>query len=134
MDDKVIAAIAGAVVGSLLTFFANFILALRKGRDEVKLQTVLEVLGFLSKTVNREAPSLLIETVGEIRNEWAKLIRALYLLNVPEDPRRAMDSAMTNYLDGLEELKKDPNRKGEVERRRELAREEAFRLMRRLGF
>ncbi len=45
-----------------------------------------------------------------------------------------MDSAMTNYLDGLEELKKDPNRKGEVERRRELAREEAFRLMRRLGF
>ena len=134
MNDNIIAAIAGAVVGALLTFFANFILARRKGRDEAKLQTALEVLGFLSKTINREAPSLIIETVGEIRSEWAKLIRALYFLKVPENPRRAMDSAMMNYLDGLEELKKDPNRRGEVERRRELAREEAFHLMRRLGF
>lgn len=133
MDDKLIAAIAGAVVGALLTFFANLILARRKGKDEANLQTTLEVLGFLSKTLNREAPSVIADTVVGIRGEWARLIRALYLLNVPERPRRAMDSAMTSYLDGLEELKKDANRRGEVERRRELAREEAFRLMRRLG-
>ena len=133
MDDKLIAAIAGAAVGALLTFLANFFLARRMRRDDVKLQTTLEVLGFLSKTLNREAPTVVASAVGEFRGEWARLIRALYLLNVPEAPRRAMDSAMTTYLDGLDELNTDPNRRGEVERRRELAREEAFRLMRRLG-
>ena len=93
-----IAAIAGAVIGALLTFLANAVLARRRGKDEVKLQKTLEVLGFLSKTLNREAPAQIAYAVAETRNEWATLIRALYLLNVPEKPRRAMDSAMTSYL------------------------------------
>ena len=132
--DKAFPAVIGAVAGSLLTFLANWFLARRKLRGDAKLHAALDLLGYLSKTLNREAPGILADQVAELRNEWARLVRTLYLVNLPEQPRRSMDATMTSYLDGLEELAGRPDRRAEVDRRRNLAREDAYNLMRRLGF
>jgi hypothetical protein len=133
LADKALPAILGAIVGSIATFLANWFLARRKLRGDARLHAALDLLGYLGKTINRESPERLVGHVSEFRGEWAGLVRTLYLLNVPEQPRRALDSLMTSYFDSLDEWASRPDRRPEVERRRELAREEAYRLMRRLG-
>lgn len=133
LADKALPAIVGAGAGSLITFFANWFLARRKFKGDARLKSALDLLGFLGRTINREAPERLVGNVSEIRGEWAGLVRILYLLDVPKQPRRALDGMMTSYFDSLEEFANKPDRRPEVERRRELAREEAYKLMRRLG-
>jgi len=143
MDGKLVVAIVAAAVGSFLTFAANWILAERKRQADAilaerkrqadaSLQTRVEVQSFLAETLNREAPDQIADSVEEYRRKWARLNRTLYLLNVPEEHRTAIDSAMENYLDSVQQLKWDPYRRDLVEKQRELAKEEALRLMGRL--
>lgn len=133
ISNNALSASIGALIGALVTFLANSLLARRKFKSDARLKAALDLLEFLGRTINRESTESLVGRVRETRIEWAGLARTLYLLNLPEKPRRAMDLLMISYLDGLEELVNQPDRRPEVEGRRELAREEAFKLMRILG-
>jgi hypothetical protein len=133
METPIIAGLVGATVGASLSFLANWFLAHRKVSSDAKIERALEVLGYLSKTLNREGPDHLKGTVPKLRLEWAQHIRALYLLNISKPHRNDLDEKVTAYLDSLDEWDSKPERRTEVERRRELAKEAAFRFMRKLG-
>ena len=133
MEVPIIAGLLGAVVGASLTFLANLLLARRKVSSDAKVAKALEVSGYLAQTINRESPEHLKSKVADLRREWAAHNRALYLLNISKKHRDALDAKITSYLDSLEELNSDTGHRPETERRRELAKEEAFRFMRKLG-
>jgi hypothetical protein len=92
-----------------------------------------DILGFLGRATNREAPDQHKGEVARLRQEWAQHARTLYLLRVKEKSRRAVDDAMVSYFDALEEYDTKPARRPEVDRRRNLAIEQGYRLMRAVG-
>lgn len=101
--------------------------------DDVRLDAAKELLKFLSKVLNREAPDKLKDDHLELRDDWALHNRHLYLLNAPEDLREKFDDRMVQYLRALRELASDPTARPEVERQRDLAKREARQLLLRLG-
>ena len=130
---ETIAAVVGALVGALAMWAVSHFTRKGRLRDEAKLQTALELLGLLARAVNREATQHELANVDNLRHEWAQAHRKLYLLGVPDRQREQIDQAMTTYLDGLVELQSEPDRRPEVERRRELAKRRAYELMQSLG-
>jgi hypothetical protein len=101
--------------------------------DEVRLYAAKELVRFLSKVLNRQAPDKLKDKYAELQVDWAVHNRHLYLLQAPEDLREKFDDRMVQYLRSLREFATDPMTRAEVERQRDLAKREARQLLLRLG-
>ena len=138
MPQEIVSGLIGALAGAALTLAGAWYMQRRQRRerllDEVRLAKAKELVQYLSRVLNREAPENLRNEVGQLRHQWAVLHRALYLLNAPEHERSQFDDRMMLYFDSLARLADDPSHRPEVERQRERAKHQARELLWRLGF
>jgi hypothetical protein len=144
----IVAAVIGVVLGSIITWFYER----RKHKeelerleaelkqtsrqhllDEPRLEAAKELLEFLSLVLNREAPAKLKKKVPELKRQWAKLSRHLFLLHAADDERYMFDERMVQYLNTLKNLANDPSVGPDVEMQRELTKKEARGFLKRLG-
>lgn len=136
MLENLLSALVGAVVGAVLAWLFDRRILRQTLEQGPKLDQAKELLQFLSRVLNREAPERFKDKPGELREaqfEWAKLNRELYLLNAPDDRRYQFDDRMTTYFESLRTFTTDAGRRTEVERQRNRAKEEARDLLRSLG-
>lgn len=101
--------------------------------DEVRLDAAKELVRFLSKVLNRQAPDKLKDKYAKLHDDWAVHNRQLYFLQAPEELREKFDDRMVQYLRSLREFATDPMTRAEVERQRDLAKREARQLLDRIG-
>ena len=144
----ILAAVVGVVLGSIITWFyerrkhkeelerlnAQLKQSSRQHLlDEPRLEAAKALLEFLSLVLNREAPAKLKKKVPELKGQWAKLSRQLFLLHAADDERYKFDERMVQYLNTLKNLANDPSVGPDVEMQRELTKKEARDFLKRLG-
>ncbi len=141
MLENLLSGVIGAVIAAVVMLVGTMYIQRRNVvverevhlLDDVRLDHAKTLLQYLSRVLSREAPESLQNNVLELRNEWARLNRALYLLNAPDQERDQFDDRMIMYLDSLAKLAADPSHRPEVERQRARAKEQARQLLQRLG-
>ena len=143
MFENVLSGLVGAIVGAILTWILSRRIAKETVKDEskaslvdnVRIELAKNLLSYLSRVLNREAPEIIRDThaVIEIRRDWALLHRQLFLVNVPDEEREKFDDRMVEYLESLAKWVNDPDQRPEVERQRAKTKQAALDFLLRLG-
>ena len=125
----ILSAVVGGAAGAVLTY----IFAVLKMKRDVRRETAQGILSYLALVLNRSAPEIQAKNAEALRHEWARYARELYLVSVPELDRTHLDERMVAYLQALERLKKGKETRDEVERLRDLAKNEARSFLKKMG-
>ncbi len=125
----ILSAVVGAAVGAVLTY----LLAVLKIKGDVRREIAKGILSYLALVLNRSAPEIQAQNAKALRHEWARYARELFLVSVPELNRTHLDERMVAYLQALERLKNGKETRDEVERLRDLAKNEARSFLKKMG-
>lgn len=121
--------VAGAAIGSALTA----LFTKRRDAAMIRIETARGLLTYLALVLNRSAPEKQAANAEALGHEWAQHSRTLFLVSVPSEVRERLDERVVAYLKSLKALHQGDETRDEVERLRDLAKQEARSFFQRMG-